>query len=397
MTEGSRYRWVLVASLFFILLLFWGSYYSFGVFLKPLAQEFGWSRAATSGPFALSLVLQGFVGILAGALTDRYGPRPILLGGTLAASLGYLLMARLSSLTELYLYFGVLVGLGTSASYVVPVATIPRYFDKQRGLALGIALAGIGVGQMTFPPLTSFLTQGQGWRYAFLVVGLVLGVGGILASLVPRPYPREASTRGSTPWQAMGGLRFWALFAIWFMAALPLQIVMVHIVPYATDKGFGPGAAALTLTIMGLTVTLARVAVGGVSDRMGNRPVYFACLGLQFLIMFWLIRGGSLGGLYLAALVFGIGYGGAAVVFAKIVAEVYGLASLGAIMGLLGLGWYLGAALGAPLAGWVFDLRHSYSLAFLAGGTALGLALILGYAVLHRPPPLGAGSGEEIR
>lgn len=395
----AHYGWVIVTALFLSVLVFWGALYSFGVFLKPLSQEFGWSRAQTSWAFAISMGVQGIVGILAGFVTDRFGPRLVMLASCLFTGLGYGLVYFTGSLWHLYISYGVLAAIGTGASWVVPIATVPRWFVRNRGLALGIVLSSIGVGQMILPPLLTRLTLHSGWRLSFVVIAALVLLIGVPCSLLLRAPSAEATASGvgSNPKgpaagggpSARGALAlpsFWALFALWFLVAIPLQLLIVHIVPYATDTRVSPARAAFLLTMMGGTVTAARIGIGWISDFVGNRYTYWLSLFLQLAALFWLVIAKDFVGFALAVSLFGVGYGGGAILYPKIVADFYGVKAIGAIIGILGIGWTVGAVAGPPLGGLVFDTWGSYALAFLGGGVVMALALLLAYGLLRRKP-----------
>ncbi|MEE9201663.1 MAG: MFS transporter, partial [Dehalococcoidia bacterium] len=319
--RGLYYGWVITFAMFLVVFLFWGTFYSFGIFFKPLAADFGWGRAATSGPFSLSMLVQGAMGIGAGLLADRFSPRGIIGVGGVVPAVGYILMSRLTGLWEFYLYFGVLVAAGMSVSYVVPVAVIPRWFEARRGLALGIAMAGVGAGNMVFPPLLTQLIAAHGWRTTYLLMGVGIGVASVAVSLLLRPSPTPQAEAG--PAQdfslkgAMATPAFWLLAAIWVLVAMPLQIMVVHLVNYATDVGVSAMAAAFALTMMGFANMVSRIGVGSVSDRIGDKLTYYGCLVIQAVVLLALMRAWGVWGFWAAGLLFGIGYGGGGVIYPK--------------------------------------------------------------------------------
>lgn len=396
---GLYYGWVIAFAMFLVVGLFWGTFYSFGVFFKPLAADFGWGRAVTSGPFALSMLVQGAMGIGAGLLADRFSPRGIIGVGGVITALGYVLMSRISGLWEFYLYFGVLVAAGMSVSYVVPVAVIPRWFEARRGLALGIAMAGVGVGNMVFPPLLTQLIGSHGWRTTYIFLGIGIGIISVLVSLLLRPTPTPRAEAGPSRdfslKAAMATPAFYLLCAIWVLVAMPLQIIVVHLVNYATDVGVSATAAAFALTMMGFTNMLSRIGVGTVSDLLGDKRTYYGCLGIQAIVLLALMKVWGVGGFYAAGLLFGIGYGGGGVVYPKIVAGVFGVRFMGGIIGVLSFAWYVGAAVGAPLAGLIFDLTQSYRGAFLIGGLAMVVATLLISVLFRFRHSLKTGAAPE--
>jgi MFS family permease len=308
----------------------------------------------------------------------------------LLTGLGFLLMSLTSALWHFYLFFGILAGFGAGAAYIAPVATVPRWFTRRRGLALGIMLAAMGAGQMAMPPLFADLLTRYGWQYSYVVAGATVLIIGLPAALLlkhspPAGHPSETvrvgdPTTGQEIWSTGKMLRspqFWLLSAVWLFAAFSLQMVMVHIVPFATDQGISLDTAARLLTLYGGVVIVSRIGVGWISDLLGNRATYLGCLLLQMGALVILAGAGDLWTFRVAAAIFAAGYGGGASVFPKIVADIFGLRVIGVVLGLVGLGWSLGAGLGPFLGGLLFDLSGEYFAAFLTGAVVLALALAL--------------------
>jgi MFS family permease len=389
----NYYGWIITMAMLLLVFVVWGSYYAFGVFLKPLAEEFGWSRAVTSGPYGLSLIIQGISGLAVGAVCDRYGPRGITTIACLMTAAGYILLSRMDSLWEFYTSMLVLVAIGTSAAYVVPVATLPRWFAKNRGLALGLALAGMGIGDMVFPRTMTYFIWSYDWRDAYMVMaGVVVAAALICGSLLrpspqlPQPILQKKTGAEKQPrlFQQVRKLpRFWGLLIIWMLGAVPLQMVRGHIVSDATDAGMSQESAAFLLTFMGATMTVFRIGTGRISDWMGNKSTYLVCLSLQILALIALARGGGSLLYFGSVVIFAMGAAGASITYPKIVADMFGVASMGTIIGLLAIGWNIGAGVGPPLAGWIFDRMKSYSWAYIAGSAAMAAAMVLAVIVLR--------------
>ncbi len=168
------YGYIIVLCAFLLLAVFYGGQYTFGVFFKPLSQEFGWSRAATAGAFSLFMGLHGFLFMLTGRLSDRFGPRLVVSGSALFLGLGYLLMSRISDISHLYLVYGVLMAVGMSGGFVPLTSAVARWFVKRRGMMNGFAVAGIGAGTMLMPPMAGWLISNHGWRTSYVVIGLLV-------------------------------------------------------------------------------------------------------------------------------------------------------------------------------------------------------------------------------
>ncbi len=168
-----HYGWVIVAIAFGILATHTLTIYTFGVFLRPLTMEFNWDRGVLSGALSTQSLLFAFFGILSGKLSDKYGPRILATTGGLLIGAGLLLMPQVSSLWQVYLIWGLLMGIGGSCCYIPIISTIPRWFEKKRGTALGISVAGIGVGAILWPTLTQWLISSSDWQQAFIILGLI--------------------------------------------------------------------------------------------------------------------------------------------------------------------------------------------------------------------------------
>jgi len=395
--EGDGvYPWVAVATLFLLVFLFWGGYSSFGVFLGPLSREFGWSRGLVSTALTINLMIGGVLGLGIGTLTDRYGPRALMTVAALALVAGFLLMSWTSHLWQLYLSIGFLAGLGISCAYIVPTATVSRWFHKRRGLALGIVLTGIGAAYMVGPPFTASLIESHGWRFAYRVLAVIIGLGAVpLALTLRRPPARDEAATGkatsTTVRQALGTSAFWAMFAVWTTLGLSLMAVVVHLVPHATDRGIPLTAASTALTIYGVSNIAGRVSFGVLVDRVGAKPAYALCVVLQTVGIIGVLGASTLPAFYAMTALFGLGAAGADTVAIKTTPDLFGTAAVGAFIGILSLGWRAGAAAGPAIAGFVFDASGGYLMAFLPMAL-IGLAAGLLFLRIRSPRQATEGS-----
>ena len=155
--SGFFYGYVIVGLVFCVMLVSWGIFLSFGVFFEPMLTEFGWTRAATSAAYSISIIVSGVLGIITGKLTDRFGPRLVMTGSGFLLGSGYLLMSQVSSIWQLYLFFGLIVGLGMSATFVPANSVITKWFVRRRGTMTGIVLAGNSVGILFIPHVFSWI------------------------------------------------------------------------------------------------------------------------------------------------------------------------------------------------------------------------------------------------
>jgi len=376
------YGYIVVGAGFGISLLIWGTYNSFGIFFKPLSLELGWTRAETSGAFSLAFLLFGFLSIVAGRISDKLGPRIVLITCGLFLGLGYLLMSQVSSIWQLYLFLGVMVGAGNSGADAPMLSTVARWFVKRRGVATGIAKAGAGVGILTVPLIANWLISSYGWRNAYAIIGIIALIGVISVALLFKRDPAqigqlpdgatEVAERDSNINARQFSLReiistrqFWILSAAWFLIVFCVQIVMAHIVPHVTDLGISATVAASILSTVGGASILGRIGMGGVSDRLGNKSTLIIALSLLVAALVLLQFAREAWMFYLFAILDGIAHGTFFTLISPLLAELFGLRSLGAALGVVIFGGTIGGAIGPVLAGHLFDITSSYQLAFL--------------------------------
>jgi len=381
-----RQRWLIAASLFAVVFSAASPIAAFGVFLPTLAEHFGWSRGAISVALSLALLLGGIGAFAVGAIADRRGPRGILLLTVAFAGVGFALASTTRELWHLYVFIGVMGGLGTSGFYVIASATVTRWFEEQRGLALALVLAGFNVSFVTAGPVAVWLIERLGWRGAFLVFGGWLCLVGSLAALVVRDPPLSvlltmrtprAGTRGMSILGALADRRLWLLELCWLLLGSVVLMVSVHIVSYSRDRGTALATASFSLTAYGIGATIGRIGFGALADRLGARSVMRFCIVLEVVALIVVLLEPPQELLLVALAVFGMGFSGGDTAFVRIIPDVFGLKALGAITGLLALGWRSGAALGPVVAGFVHDATGSYAVPF---GLA-PVALVLSYAL----------------
>ena len=389
------YGYIIVLAAFFILLMMWGSSYTFGVFFKPLLTEFGWTRAETSGTYSLFMVVHGLFYIVTGRLNDKLGPRIVMTACGFFLGLGYLLMSQISAIWQLYLFYGVIIGIGASGGFVPLVSTVARWFVKRRGLMTGIVVSGIGLGTAIMPPVANWLISSYGWRTSFIIIGIITLALIILAAQFLR---RDPSQMGQLPYgvdevkaeglnlevggfslrEAIRTRQFWMLSTMFLGFGFCIQAIMVHIVPHAIDMGISPAGAASILTIIGGLGIAGRVIMGSSGDRIGNKLAFIICFILLAITLSWVMAAKELWMLYLFAVVFGFAYGGHVPLGSPLIAELFGLREHGVILGATVFCGAIGGAIGPLLAGHIFDITSSYYLAFLvcAAISVVGLILI---------------------
>jgi len=267
-----------------------------------------------------------------------------------------------------------------SSIYVLTAATVARWFEARRGLALAIVLSGFNLGWLTGGPLAAFLIGHWGWRTAYVVLGLLVATIGVPASLCVR-YPRSAEprrvvadARGAARLAAFADARLAYFVTAWGFLGLVFMMVTVHSVSYARDRGLPLEKASLALSAFGIGAVSGRLLAGAAADRFGAVPTMRVCLLIQLMALCALLIGLPTWTVVAALLVFGLGASGADNTFVKAVADVFGLAALATIMSVVGLGWRTGAGLGPALAGFVYDVTGSYTPSFAFGLVALAVS-----------------------
>jgi MFS family permease len=380
-TKGKKsrifYGYIIILASFFILLICWGAQYSFGVFLKPVLNEFGWTRAVTSGAYSLNMVLVGVFCLISGKLVSKLGPRIVLTAGGCFIGLGYILMSKVASEWQYYLCYGIIISIGVGCVLVPLLATVARWFTKGRGLASGIVISGVGIGIVVMPQIANAIISNYNWRTSFLVLGIVSLVLIISFAQLLKGAPERSNqdtknnsgvnirTKGLSLAEAAHTRAFWIVCLNSVFLGLVAQVVMVHIVAHTTDIGFAAVTAATVLAVEGFTTIFGKIIMGGLSDRIGNRNVMIIMCILYILAFIWIRYASDLWMLYVFAVLFGLGYSGGAATHSPQVAEFFGLRSHGVIFGLAQLIANVGGAFGSLIAGYIFDISGSYQPAFL--------------------------------
>ena len=397
--------WLVVAGTFAVTFVGFGSAYTFSAFVGSLQQEFGASRGSVSLVFSLAGFLYFALGIVSGPLADRWGSRRLAIVGMVLTGTGLAAASTARSLVEVYLAYGLGVGLGVGCSYVPAVGAVQRWFVRRRGLASGLAVSGIGVGTLVMPPLASFFIDRLGWRTAYLVLGglaVVVGVGMAMMiandprdrGLLPDGAPRRTGVRAAAPpagaslREAIRSRRFIGLYAACLACSFGLFVPFVHLVPYALDHGIPQASSVLLLSMIGIGSTAGRFLLGGLADWMGRRQALLAMfLGMAFALLVWAV---STGLLLLAAFafVYGVFYGGFVALLPALVMDYFGGRNVSGIIGVLYTSVAFGTLIGPSAAGFAFDLSHSYALPILASAAANLLAAGLVAATGKAPVPV---------
>jgi MFS family permease len=396
MPRPDTRRWLIVAALFVVSYGISTPLAAYGVFLPVLAEHFGWSRGAISAALSVNLLVGGVAGFGVGALADRRGPRLLLVVTVMLAGTAFALVSVVTALWQLYLLIGILGGIGMSSFYLLSTATVTHWFDERRGLALALVLVGFNLGYISGGPLAAWLITSMGWRAAYCVLGGGCGLLSFCAAItvrLPRPTERRDLLRavpgpvgaGVTLRQSLADPRQWGLNLSWLLLGGLALMISVHAVPFARDRGVSLADASLALTAYGIGSVAGRLTAGFVSDRVGTRLTINVAYVFEIVALLALLWFPSRAALLASLVLFGAGFAASDTMVAKVIPEVFGVRAIGAIMGILTLGWRLGAAIGPAAAGFLYDLTGAYTIPFGAAPLAVALSWVLfGFSTRRR-------------
>ena len=381
--EKIFWGWYIVAGAFFVMAVNYGTRYCFGVFVKPLSEEYGWSRSVISLAATINMLVYSIGAIFVGRMLDRIAPRWIMTIGAIIAAAGYILTGFINTPLSLYITYGLLVGLGaTGMGVVVCSSSVGKWFIKMRGLALGIATMGISFGTMTLTPLAGYLGKYFSWRIGLLILGFITFIVGIVISqtLMRKTQPEAYGmlpdgdkttlshqapsiptfTKVSTI-ALFKDLRFWTIAISHGLTVMVIMSVFVHQVAYAVDNNIGSIAAATSLAAVSVSGFFGQFFFGWLSDRLRD-PKYAYFLGILFLLigMIMLLNAHSVSSLYFYAVIYGFGYGCLAPILPILAADRFGRHTLGSIYGLLTFFIGVGGSIGPILGGVIYDKFGSY-------------------------------------
>jgi MFS family permease len=375
-----------------------GLLFSFGLFFKVFETEFGWSRTFLSTCSSLSFFMMGMLAMLAGRLSDQYGPRRVLAISGLAYASGYVLMSQVTQPWQLLVVSGTLIGVGLGTHDVVTLSTVARWFEARRGLMTAVVKVGTAAGQIATPPLAAALILWVGWQNALVVLGCGAAVLLLLAALSMRSPPVRTVGPDSpavTPDPVFGAdLRrvLWKLRAIQFLFFPALVTVPLHLPVHGMDLGMSTGKAAAMLSVIGAASVAGRLTVGRVLDLAGGRGGYLLCLSILTLALTGLLLITDHRALFVVVTFYGFAHGALFVVVSPTVADYFGTRAHGAIFGTILFCGTLGASVGPILAGLLFDTTGSYFFAFLTLIFLVVLALALAWSL---PPAETATTPPE--
>jgi MFS family permease len=351
----------------------WGTIFSFGAFLDSMKETFHSGLGATALIFALPTFVSFVLGVVTGPIADQYGPRRLVLLGAALMGTGLLVTSRAPNLAVAVAAYGIGVGLGV-ACYLVPVtACVGGWFARSRALALGLCASGIGFGTLALVPLAEWMIGRFGWRTAYVVLAVVCTSSLVLtAAVAARPPNAVPAGRPSLSRLRTAAAKgpFLQLYVGGFLLSSSLYVPFVFLVRYAKDHGISSGTAALLLSILGASNIFSRLVTTGLAGRLGAVRMFLACFSLlPFGYVLWLTAGSSYAVLAAFAVVLGISHGGYVALSPEVTAQLFGIASLGTVLGALWTAPGVGGLLSPVLAGVLIDAagyRVTITLALVA-------------------------------
>lgn len=382
MAGRLSYGWVIVAAGGLIGCMAAGAMFSLAVYLQPIADDTGWSRASISGGMTLVFVIMGVSGFAWGAASDRFGPRPVLLSGAVLLALGLILASRAPSPLLFQLAYGLFIGAAGGAFFAPIMAVTTTWFDKNLGLAVSLVSAGMGMAPLTLSPLTGWFIQQYGWRPTMLMVGaLVLAIVLPAALLIRRPPHMTAPMQsdGAKPqsdgnvWQALRTPQFIALAAAYFFCCAAHSGPIFHTISYAIICGVPAMAAISIYSVEGLAGLGGRILFGVAADKVGVKPVLITGLLVQSVVIAIYVQARQLGDFYMLATVLGATYGGVMPLYAVLARGYFNANIMGGVLGAAVMASSLGMSFGPVAGGWLYDQFGTYAWLYL-GSAAVGFA-----------------------
>jgi MFS family permease len=402
-TESS-YRWVIIAVGALMTCVGIGAMFSLAIFLQPISADTGWSRAGISSAMTLNFLVMGVAGFGWGALSDRFGARIVVLAGSALLGLALILASRATLLAWFQLTYGTLVGLAAGAFFPPMVAAATAWFETNRGLAVSLVSAGVGMAPMTVSPFAAWLVAAYDWRTAMLVIGIASWVLLLPTGFLVRqpPVAADEGVAAREPAEEVGDFsaaaafrtpQFAILAGTFFLCCAAHSGPIFHMVSYAIACGVPALAAVSIYSVEGLAGLGGRLLLGVLADRLGVKRVLVVGLLVQAFVIIAYLFVGNLAEFYLLATIFGTAYGGVMPLYAVLAREYFGQSAMGAVFGAATMASSIGMALGPWAGGWVFDTFSVYDWLFI-GSFGIGLAAV---AIALAFPPLPSRQREQLQ
>ncbi|MBR1190736.1 MFS transporter [Bradyrhizobium sp. AUGA SZCCT0240] len=394
--DHSRYRWVIVAAGGTLGCVAIGAMFSLPVLLQSITRDTGWSVAGVSSAMTVGFLAMACCSMLWGNLSDRFGPLPVVLTGSLVLAASLLLASLATSLLVFQFAFGVLVGGAIAAIFAPMMACVTGWFDTHRSLAVSLVSAGMGIAPMTMAPLVAWLVSFHDWRTTLQIVAAIVAVIMIPVSLLVRRPPALAAASASVPAngeqqtemsvsEAVRSPQFAILLLTNFFCCATHSGPIIHTVSYAVSCGIPLIAAVSIYSLEGLTGLGGRIAFGILGDKLGAKRVLVAGLLVQAFGALAYVFVRDLAGFYAVAAVFGFIYAGTMPLYAAIARENFPLKMMGTVIGGTAMAGSLGMATGPVAGGLIYDTLGSYTWLYV-GSWAMGLGAFL-IAMTFKPFP----------
>jgi len=379
--------------------------YAYSVFIKPLTAEFGWSRADIAMAFPICVLVFGLTTFIAGKMSDKYGPRIVVIFGSIILAIGFILSGFIHSKWQLYLTYGLISGFGGGLVYLPPIATAPKWWPDRKALATGFAVVGLGLGSFVMAPLATYIITDPnlGWRYVFIYVGIAMGIMGMIAALCldvppagwkpagwnPIPAPGNAAATPGRDYlfgEAIRTQQFWLLYVSYFCGCFAGLMVISHIAGHGTDAGLQPMQAAAAVSALAITNAMVRILIGAVADRVGTKLSFLIVFSVQAIALALLYPAGS-SAIFLGIIagLIGWNYGAMFTLFPATCLQYYGPTAQGANYGLLFTAFGLAGFAGPLVGGMLKDSTGTYYVPFIAGAVVVGVSVLL--SLVLKPPP----------
>ncbi|MFC1867680.1 MFS transporter [Thermodesulfobacteriota bacterium] len=420
------YGWVIVAVSFLTLFFVLGTRFSFGIFYLAILKEYGWGRAETAGAFSLAMLCHAIFAPITGNLIDRFGPRRLFPVGGILLTAGLIAASRITSIWQMYLYIGVIMAVGINTiSYAPHMSIIPKWFDKRKGLANGVVLSGFGVGTLFLAPTVEFIISRLGWRAAFLIIAAaILFIIVPITAIFHRRTPEEIGQSRAYEMKGTGGSRafnrsmlekgngrpdgsglwtlraafktkaFWCVTGTAACQGYFISTLLVHQAAHMVDLGCSNILAASTVGFVSALGSAGGLFFGFLSDRIGREVAYSMGSSLAFLgIVSLLFADGNSSAwlLYAFVILYGLGQGTPGPIAAATSGDLFRGNSMGRIMSFQAVGYGIGGMVGPYLAGYFYDQRGSYSIAFVLQLFIIALGIFFIWTAAPRRKRSGHG------
>lgn len=374
---------------------------AFGIFFKPMVNDLGWSAAEISGTFSFSVIIEGIVSIVSGWLSDKFGTKIVLICAGILSGSGLALMSLVHTHWQMYLIYGLAMGIGLGGIFVPIVSLLARRFTSRRSSMTGIALSALGIGQLTSPLLAQSLITAYEWRTSYIILGIML----FLLLVIPAQFlkkPRikpevqskavDASSEhfpqpGAVSYtfkEARHTRTFWMMILMCGMYGFGSMAITVHLVPYAIESGISAATAAGILAAMGGANVAGRLGLGAIADKIGNKRIILLGLFLLTVSFVWLMQAHEVWSLIVFSIVCGLGTGGISSSQSPLAARFFGPKAHGSTFGAIGGGSVVMGATGPFVVGLLFDLTGHYQIPFLVCALAGLVGIVL--CILLKPP-----------